>query len=227
MTSSTKYKVSIVGDAGVGKTTWLKRHRTGKFTTNYIATMGVEVHPLSFYSNKGQVILNTWDCAGQEKLRGEKEGYWTGSDAIIVMFDVTSKTSFKSVCKWIKDVRKAVPIAQIIVVKPQNVPVSKWDEEGIEYCELSSYSNYNFEKPLLSICRRIKGDDFKFDKVDDESSSQVSERSSQLTLQKFHCRDQLPKQEEIQLHQKVDFNNEYKLDNETLQKCMELVNSKE
>jgi GTP-binding nuclear protein Ran len=200
MTSSTKYKVSIVGDAGVGKTTWLKRHCTGKFTTNYIATMGVEVHPLSFYSNKGQVILNTWDCAGQEKLGGEKEGYWTGSDAIIVMFDVTSKTSFKSVCKWIKDVRKAVPIAQIIVVgtkidckgrvvKLQNIPVSKWDEEGIEYFELSSYSSYNFEKPLLSICRRIKGDDFKFDKVDDESSSQVSERSSQLTLQKFHCRD--------------------------------------
>ena len=40
------FKIVLVGDGGVGKTTFVKRHISGEFEKRYLATMGVEVHPL-------------------------------------------------------------------------------------------------------------------------------------------------------------------------------------
>ena len=65
----------LVGDGGVGKTTFVKRHLTGEFERKYIATLGVEVHPMTFYTNHGNVKFNVWDTAGQEKLGGLRDGY--------------------------------------------------------------------------------------------------------------------------------------------------------
>lgn len=70
-----EYKLVLVGDGGVGKTTFVKRHLTGEFEKKYIATLGVEVHPMIFYTNHGPIRLNVWDTAGQEKLGGLRDGY--------------------------------------------------------------------------------------------------------------------------------------------------------
>ena len=56
----------LVGDGGVGKTTFVKRHLTGEFEKKYVATLGVEVHPLNFHTNRGPIKFNVWDTAGQE-----------------------------------------------------------------------------------------------------------------------------------------------------------------
>lgn len=40
-----------------------------------IATLGVEVHPLTFHTNFGPIVFNTWDTAGQEKFGGLRDGY--------------------------------------------------------------------------------------------------------------------------------------------------------
>ena len=69
------FKLVLVGDGGVGKTTFVKRHLTGEFEKKYVATLGVEVHPLEFSTNLGQIIFNVWDTAGQEKFGGLRDGY--------------------------------------------------------------------------------------------------------------------------------------------------------
>jgi GTP-binding nuclear protein Ran len=48
-----EFKLVLVGDGGVGKTTFVKRHLTGEFEKKYIATLGVEVHPMPFFTNHG------------------------------------------------------------------------------------------------------------------------------------------------------------------------------
>lgn len=82
-----EFKLVLVGDGGVGKTTFVKRHLTGEFEKKYIATLGnlfnltklnqigVEVHPMVFTTNHGPIKFNVWDTAGQEKLGGLRDGY--------------------------------------------------------------------------------------------------------------------------------------------------------
>ena len=48
-----EFKLVLVGDGGVGKTTFVKRHLTGEFEKRYIATLGVEVHPMPFFTSHG------------------------------------------------------------------------------------------------------------------------------------------------------------------------------
>ena len=55
-----RFKVVLVGDGGVGKTTFLKRHLTGEFEKKYVATIGVEVHALSFHTTRGKITFNIW-----------------------------------------------------------------------------------------------------------------------------------------------------------------------
>src|SRR5665648_17401 len=91
------YKLVLAGDSGVGKSTFVKRHKTGEFETRYMATVGVAVHPLKFYTNEGNVCFNIWDISGQEKFGCLHVGYYSGADCAVVMFDLNSQRSFQSV----------------------------------------------------------------------------------------------------------------------------------
>ena len=61
---------TAVGDGGVGKTTFVKRHKSGEFEKKYVATLGADVHQIPFQTNHGLIKFNVWDTAGQEKFAG-------------------------------------------------------------------------------------------------------------------------------------------------------------
>lgn len=71
--------------------------------TFIIATLGVEVHPLVFYTNRGPIRFNCWDTAGQEKFGGLRDGYYIQGQCAIIMFDVTSRVTYKNVPNWHRD----------------------------------------------------------------------------------------------------------------------------
>ncbi len=89
-----EFKVVLVGDGAVGKTTFVKRHLTGEFEKAYNATVGCEVHPMNFFTSQGEVKLMVWDTAGQERFRNITKGYYIGSHGAIVMFDVCARITY-------------------------------------------------------------------------------------------------------------------------------------
>eukprot|EP00823_Brevimastigomonas_motovehiculus_P007239 TRINITY_DN6242_c0_g1_i1.p1 TRINITY_DN6242_c0_g1~~TRINITY_DN6242_c0_g1_i1.p1 ORF type:complete len:233 (-),score=60.05 TRINITY_DN6242_c0_g1_i1:130-828(-) len=161
-----KFKLILVGDGGVGKTTFVRRHKTGEFEKKYIATMGVEVSPLTFNTNLGPVIFNCWDTAGQEKLGGLRDGYYIGGQAAIIMFDVTSRVTYKNVPHWHKDLVRVCENIPIVLcgnkvdckdrkVKPKDIFFHR--KKNLQYYDISAKSNYNFEKPFLYLLRKLTG----------------------------------------------------------------------
>ena len=166
------FKVILIGDGGVGKTTLVTRHLTGDFEKKYVATLGVEVHPLRFNTTYGNICLNIWDCAGDEKFGGLRDGYFVGSDALIVMFNLTSLFTFKNVTNWIALYLDKAPNTPIVLcgsksdinVKKVTPPMIQEfiHKHNIPYFEISSKSNYNFEKPFLEVCKMLKSDDLQF-----------------------------------------------------------------
>ena len=155
MNTTRKYKLILVGDGGVGKTTFIIRHLTGHFIKKYEPTMGVEVHPLAFMTNIGNVIFNCWDCAGQEKFGGLRDGYYVNADAALIMFDVTSKITYKSVPHWRADLPNGIPI--VICGNKVDCRDRKVRSNDLYY-DVSAKSNYNYEKPFLHLIRELTGD---------------------------------------------------------------------
>jgi len=160
-------KLVLVGDGGVGKTTFVKRHRTGEFEKKYVATLGVEVHPLEFYSNRGKIIFNVWDTAGQEKFGGLRDGYYIQGQCAIIMFDVTSRVTYKNVPNWHRDlvrVCEAIPMVLCgnkVDIKDRKVKAKTivfHRKKNLQYYDISAKSNYNFEKPFLWLGRKLLGD---------------------------------------------------------------------
>merc|ERR1712086_748867 len=162
-----EFKLVLVGDGGVGKTTFVKRHLTGEFEKKYIATLGVEVHPMAFFTNHGQIKFNVWDTAGQEKLGGLRDGYYIGGHCGVIMFDVCSRITYSNVPKWYKDLTRVcenIPIVLVgnkVDVKDRKVKAKQITfhrKKNLQYYDISAKSNYQFEKPFVWLLRKLTGD---------------------------------------------------------------------
>ena len=161
------FKLILVGDGGTGKTTFVKRHLTGEFEKRYIATVGVDVHPLTFTTNRGKICFNCWDTAGQEKFGGLRDGYYIMGNCAIIMFDVTSRNTYKNVPNWYRDIVRVCDIIPIVLVgnkidsadrqvKPKMITFHR--HKSLQYYDISAKSNYNFEKPFLWLAKRLAND---------------------------------------------------------------------
>jgi GTP-binding nuclear protein Ran len=163
-------KTIIVGDGGCGKTAFVTRHCTGEFAKKYTATTGVNVNFLTFSTSKGDITVNVWDFAGQEKFTS-RELHYQDAQAAIIMFDVTSYLSYRNVVFWYNEIKQICPDIPIVLcgskvdIKERKVipkDISFHRMNNIQYYDISSMSNYNFEKPFLYILRRLFGDDTNF-----------------------------------------------------------------
>lgn len=97
-------KILIVGDGNVGKSSFVHRYVSGQFNKTYKMTVGVDFSvKLLRWSDKEKVRLQLWDIAGQERFISMTRIYYKGALGCVVMFDVTSSSSFSSCRHWKQD----------------------------------------------------------------------------------------------------------------------------
>ncbi|XP_046653684.1 ras-related protein Rab-7L1-like isoform X2 [Daphnia pulicaria] len=98
------FKVIIIGDPGVGKTSFIRRYVQNAFRGDYKATIGVDFAlKIVRWSENQTIKLQLWDIAGQERFTWMTRVYYKAQGCII-MFDLTSRNSFENAVKWKKDV---------------------------------------------------------------------------------------------------------------------------
>merc|ERR1712178_190285 len=94
-------KVIILGDSGVGKTSLMNRYVNRKFSNQYKATIGADflTKDITLDDNR-QVTLQIWGTAGQERFQSLGVAFYRGADACVLVYDVTSQNSFKTLETW-------------------------------------------------------------------------------------------------------------------------------
>ena len=116
-----KFKVVIVGDSNVGKTNLVKRFMTNTFNKDSKATVGVEFFAKNFIIENRIFKVELWDTAGQERYKAITAAYYKGAKGAMIVYDVTSQSSFDNVEKWHNElILKGSQNINIIVIGNKN-----------------------------------------------------------------------------------------------------------
>ena len=168
-----EYKIILVGDSGVGKTSILKKFINNEFNEDIKCTINIDFFSKSIKIDKNLYTnLKIYDTAGQEKYRALIKKYYQGTDGIILVFDLTNENSFNKLKSWINEVSDNTEKAQIILVgNKADLIERKIDEEtaenfakqrDIKYIETSAKEGTNilllFEELALDINKKKQND---------------------------------------------------------------------
>ncbi|MHA2197330.1 MAG: Rab family GTPase, partial [Promethearchaeota archaeon] len=99
------YKIIVIGDPAVGKTSLLRNFVAEGFEYEYIPTVGVNItkEKVTVKNDMGKdtnVSLMVWDIAGQPQFYMLHRPYFNGADGILLVYDTTRSSSFSNINNW-------------------------------------------------------------------------------------------------------------------------------
>ena len=149
------YKIVIVGDSGVGKSTVIADYM-GTIEPQK-ETIGVEFATRIISEENMKIKMQLWDTAGKERFRTVIMSYYRGAHGFIIMYDANNRESFNNVEKWYSGIRSINAIAFIIVVANKVDLLRRVSElEGANITESLTGTKGNFFE--MSVRNKLLGD---------------------------------------------------------------------
>ncbi len=149
-----KFKLCVLGDASVGKTSLIHHFCEGFFRKSYLATIGVAFLTKSIDTTlangkNANIVLQIWDIGGQSIFQSIRTNYIKGAQGAFILFDVTSKSSLIHVDDWISELTKALNISDLSKI-PMIVIGNKIDLDHDERLKkrASDYLRNQFSYPI-------------------------------------------------------------------------------
>jgi len=102
------YKLLLMGESNVGKTSIILRYTENEFQTTGISTCGVDVKCKFVSVDNTKIKLVIWDTAVQERFRGLAKNYFRGANGFILVYDITNKNSFDKLRGWMSDAKEKI-----------------------------------------------------------------------------------------------------------------------
>ncbi|KAF4021797.1 hypothetical protein G4228_013853 [Cervus hanglu yarkandensis] len=165
------FKLLIIGNSSVGKTSFLFRYADDTFTPAFVSTVGIDFKVKTVYRHEKRVKLQIWDTAGQERYRTITTAYYRGAMGFILMYDITNEESFNAVQDWATQIKTySWDNAQVILVgnkcdmeEERVVPTEKGrllaEQLGFDFFEASAKENISvrqaFERLVDAICDKM------------------------------------------------------------------------
>ena len=161
------FKILLLGDSGVGKSSLLLRYTKNQFMTDMRSTIGVEFGIKYLTLDNLQLKVQIWDTAGMERYRSLTSAYYKGAKGVIIVYDICRKKSFEDIDKWIEDFKsKADEDAVILIignksdlkdqreVNTEEVK-SKAEKNKMAFMETSAKNNDNVHKAFIQLFQEI------------------------------------------------------------------------
>uniref|UniRef100_A0A8C4EX44 RAS and EF-hand domain containing 2 n=1 Tax=Dicentrarchus labrax TaxID=13489 RepID=A0A8C4EX44_DICLA len=179
------YRLVLAGDAGAGKSSFLLRLTLNEFRGDIQTTLGVDFQMKRMLVDGEKTSLQIWDTAGQERFRSIARSYFRKAHGVLLLYDVTSESSFLNVRAWVDQIQDAteekIPMCVIgnkVDLReqlPEGSCVSSLHGEklakayGALFCETSAKEGTNVVEAVLHLAREVK----KNVKLRRQSDSQV------------------------------------------------------
>jgi small GTP-binding protein len=102
------FKITVIGDGAVGKTSLIKKYTQGSFQKDYIKTLGAQFSKYDEEIDGNNVKLFFWDIAGQAEFMFMRPTFYKGSKAAIIVFSHApeEEESFEHIINWHDDIKK-------------------------------------------------------------------------------------------------------------------------
>ncbi|OAF64909.1 Ras-related protein Rab-27B [Intoshia linei] len=165
------FKLLIIGNSSVGKTSFLFRYADNTFKPSFVSTVGIDFKVKTVIRQDKRVKLQIWDTAGQERYRTITTAYYRGAMGFILMYDITNEESFNSVQDWCSQIKTySWDNAQVVLVgnkfdlnESRVISTERGkqlaDQMGMLFFESSVKENMNvkqvFDRLVDCICDRM------------------------------------------------------------------------
>mmetsp|Transcript_19825 Transcript_19825/g.22133 ORF Transcript_19825/g.22133 Transcript_19825/m.22133 type:complete len:205 (+) Transcript_19825:2-616(+) len=162
------FKILLIGNSGVGKSSLLLRFSDDTFTGNFMPTIGVDFKIRTLEVDGKTIKLQIWDTAGQERFKTITSSYYKGAHGIIVVYDVTDKDSYKNIDTWMSEIEKHASdnVSRILCGNKSDLEDSRQvstdegkelaDTYNIRFIESSAKDNANVEEAFTLMTKEIK-----------------------------------------------------------------------
>ncbi|KAA0185675.1 Member Ras oncogene family RAB18A [Fasciolopsis buskii] len=135
------FKLLIIGDSGVGKSSLLMRYISDSFDNRVSATIGVDFRiKITTVPDGSTVKLSIWDTAGQERFRTLTPNFYRGAHGALIVYDVSNRESFDRLTNWMEELKTfsnhADMVQMLVGNKIDQKPRQVTREEGIRFARL-------------------------------------------------------------------------------------------
>ena len=185
------YKIAIIGNQYVGKTAILSRYKYETTDDSYSPTVGIDFLTKNVFLEDKTIRLIMWDTAGQERFKSLIPSYLKNANCVILTYDITEKSSFTSLSKWLSDVKDNVVEGTFLILcgnkidlnNKRAVPKEEGEkfakENNIAFAETSAKTgegiNEMFNIILNNFCEvPIESKENKDDDLDDRGSKTIA-----------------------------------------------------
>ncbi len=138
------FKIAVVGDGRVGKTSLIKIFTQSSFEKEYIKTIGAQLSVYIGEIDGEKIKLLFWDIAGQDTFHFLRPNFFKNSKAAIIVYSLEGnkhgKQSFKHIQNWQNDVKKYCGNIPVILFANK---ADLLDESKVNYNEIQSVINEN------------------------------------------------------------------------------------
>lgn len=162
------FKVVLIGDADVGKTCVVQRFKSGTYVEKHASTIGVDFTMKTLQIDGKLVKLQIWDTAGQERFRTITQSYYRSANGVIMAYDITKKSSFESLARWLDDVRRYAGsnIVQILIGNKKDLEHQRevnftdaktfaQQNNMIGLVESSAKENINIDETFIKLAKEL------------------------------------------------------------------------